>query len=298
MRASPSRATRVRSAAVTPGPITVEHAVDHVAPAPELVTLPCGRRAADAPGAPEVGLVAAVVRPAVDPRPRRRRRAPGWSSAIGNTTSPVDVKGPSARAGGITWKIGSTVFDHAPSSKIRPRKHADSSVSRTPGATSFSTSSMACSLIDCARRMHSCSSADLNSFSPASSAAAPLSSRPRSASRSGIVSSSTTSGPPGSTVEQPRAPLGPFDRQRGMHVVGGQLGRRTLGERGVQVRAGPVGGDDRDHALMRGPGVVGGLRDRAERVRDRALTEQHRRRRALLLQRGDDPAQPARAASG
>ena len=87
-------------------------------------------------------------------------------------------------------------------------------------------------------------------------------------------------------VAQRLRALGPFDRQRIVHVVGRELGRDALGERRVEVRRVAVGGDDRDHPLMGGAGGVGGRRARTDRVGD------VRAGRAAPPPRG--PAHPAR----
>ena len=127
---------------------------------------------------------------------------------VGNTTSPVAEYGPSATRAGMICQMGSTVFAVAPSSKIRRRNVPDSSAPLTPGATSGSTASMASSLIDCARRMHSSSSAVFTTLQVLRSAVASATSRPCRAACSGIVYSSTAIGPSGSASRNASAPSG------------------------------------------------------------------------------------------
>ena len=77
-----------------------------------------------------------------------------------------------------------------------------------------------------------------------------------------------------------------------MHVIGPELRRHPLGERGVEVRGVAVGGDDRDHPLLGGAGGVGSRRARTDRVGDGRLAEQHGGGEALRVQRVDDLAVP------
>jgi hypothetical protein len=75
-------------------------------------------------------------------------------------------------------------------------------------------------------------------------------------------------------------------------MVDRQLRRDALRIRREQVGSVAVGGDDRDHPLVRGAGGVGGRRASTDRVGNGGLAEQDRRRQALRIQRVDDLAVP------
>ena len=113
--------------------------------------------------------------------------------------------GRSAAVRPITCQIGSTVFDHAPSSNRLRNSRPVRSVAFTPGFNIDSTSMIAASLMACARRMHSTSSGVFTILAAPTTPLASTSSRSPRAARSGMVRSSTAIRPAGSDSARARA---------------------------------------------------------------------------------------------
>ena len=134
------------------------------------------------------------------------------------------------------------------------------------------------SLIACAWRMHSSSSSVFVSLAGARAALPSTTSRSPSAFQSGNGASSSASRPPGSSATSSAAPLGGLDLDRGVQVIVGELGRRALGELGVEVRRTGRRASRRRRRATRRPagGRTAGTRAPG-RVRDVRLVAQHER---------------------
>ena len=128
--------------------------------------------------------------------------------------------GRSAAVRPITCQIGSTVFDDTPSSNRLRNSRPVRSVALSPGFSIASTSAMAASLIVCARRMHSISSAVLTTLAVTDRhRSASTSSRSSRAARSGMVRSSTARRPGGNDFASTRGVVVPFEVEPAVHVL-------------------------------------------------------------------------------
>ena len=155
------------------GPGDAEDGVDDRPPPLEL------RRAArafgsspDDPGAPEVGVEAAVADAGVDPQHVALDRARARSTAAGRRGRRSSSTARRRCSCGITCQIGSRMLASAPASKIVRRNVAVRSVWRTPGASRACTSAIACSVMRRASRMQASSSGVLISLGLADDPAA------------------------------------------------------------------------------------------------------------------------------
>src|ERR1700733_4702064 len=120
----------------------------------------------------------------------------------GNARSPCVVHTPSARDGGITCQMASSMLAVAPSSKARRTSLADRSVCRTPGASCCCTSTIACSVMRIALRRQAIWSGVLTRFAAPTTTAASEGGPPgkiRSAARriAPVISSTATRAPRG-----------------------------------------------------------------------------------------------------
>src|SRR3984957_9808982 len=120
----------------------------------------------------------------------------------GNARSPCVVHTPSARDGGITCQMASSMLAVAPSSKARRTSFADRSVCRTPGANCCCTSTIARSVMRLAMRRQAIWSGVLTRFAAPTTTAASEGGPPgkiRSAARriAPVISSTATLAPRG-----------------------------------------------------------------------------------------------------
>src|ERR1700722_6769924 len=125
-----------------------------------------------------------------------------WLVSSGNARSPCVVHTPSARDGGITCQMASSMLAVAPSSKARRTSFADRSVCRTPGANCCCTSTIARSVMRLALRRQAIWSGVLTRFAAPTTTAACEGGPPgkiRSAARriAPVISSTATRAPRG-----------------------------------------------------------------------------------------------------
>src|ERR1700722_5884616 len=133
-----------------------------------------------------------------------------WLVSSGNARSPCVVHTPSARDGGITCQMASSMLAVAPSSKARRTSFADRSVCRTPGANCCCTSTIARSVMRLAMRRQAIWSGVLTRFAAPTITAASEGGPPgkiRSAARriAPVISSTATLAPWGTSSPITRA---------------------------------------------------------------------------------------------